>query len=603
MKKILLSVLAAIMVVCAAVAFAACGNGNEDGGKEVTITLSEVKLELTVGDTKSLVATTSDGSVVSWSTSNKDVADVSSRGLVTAQGAGTATITAKSGEVTATCEVTVKAKEVVTISGLDATATVERGETITLSATASDGSTVLWTSGDSQIASVSDSGVVTGVYPGEVVVYASTESGARANCTVTVTYENAPEGWYEISFYEQNKVPAGTWGYWNDQNWNGSQVTMTAKPEYLGDSENSQAGSATFSFTASGHCTFGMQIVYRNAELVKNGKYYTLDCKINVDVDCVITVNGNRVELKAGDNDVSVNFLCDDDGHIYDQGDYTNLSSAVFIQMGSAVDDTMVEAATITISELHWTEYTPSALIAPTLAIADDKTVTITDTANDEEAVGSYQVGLFDAEGNLVWSATMASGDKIDDSKCPDGEYTAKVRVIAADVGSSNSDWSAEGVTYTVANGGISYDVEYGVEDVVVSDPYTWYYWWEYYAADNAENPTASYDDGVLEMTFTGNTGNFWCTQLFYKNSALAEGERYSVTMTINSTVAGHITVNGKAVELKVGDNQISIDNATQGAKATISIQMGVNGSAIDIEAATIKVSNVVFGAPVADAE
>lgn len=69
--------------------------------------------------------------------------------------------------------------------------------------------------------------------------------------------------------------------------------------------------------------------------------------------------------------------------------------------------------------------------------------------------------------------------------------------------------------------------------------------------------------------------------------------------MTINSTVAGHITVNGQAVELKVGDNEVTIANATQGAKATISIQMGVNGSAIDIAGATMKISDVVFGAPI----
>ncbi len=129
---------------------------------------------------------------------------------------------------------------------------------------------------------------------------ATAESGARAQCALTVTYENQPEGWYEIEFYEQNKVPQGKWGYWNDQNWTGSQVTLTSKPEYLGDSENSQAGSATFSYTATGKSVYGMQIVYRNAEICQKDKYYTLNCVIDVDVACVITVNGSRVELEAG---------------------------------------------------------------------------------------------------------------------------------------------------------------------------------------------------------------------------------------------------------------------------------------------------------------
>lgn len=411
MKKFLLSVLTTVMVVTVAVAFAACGG--EDGGKnEVTIALSKTSIELTVGDSETLVATTSDGSSVTWTSDDKDIASVSSRGLVTAQGEGTATITATSGEASATCTVKVKAKEVVTISGLEETATVERGETITLSATASDGSTIKWAVNDPQVASVTEAGVVKGEFPGETTIVATTDSGAREECIVTVTYKNKPEGWYAIDSYEQNKVPAGTWGYWNDQNWNGSFVTMTSKPEYLGDSDKSQAGSATFSFSATGHCTYGLQIVYRNAELVQNGKYYTLDCVIEVDVACVITVNGNRVELDAGKNDVSVNFLCDDDGHIYAQGDYTNLSSAVFILMGSAADDTMVEKATITISELQWTEFTPDTLAAPTLAIAADKTVTITDT-NEAALVSGYQVGLFNAEGKLVWATSGARSSSI----------------------------------------------------------------------------------------------------------------------------------------------------------------------------------------------
>ena len=78
------------------------------------ITLNETKLSMSVKDTKQLTATVkpdnaSDKSV-SWSSSDKNVATVSSTGLITAIGAGSATITSKANDgsgVKATCSVTV----------------------------------------------------------------------------------------------------------------------------------------------------------------------------------------------------------------------------------------------------------------------------------------------------------------------------------------------------------------------------------------------------------------------------------------------------------------------------------------------------------------
>ena len=484
--------------------------------------------------------------------------------------------------------------KVVTVSDLQETATVERGEEITLTATASDGSAITWSSSDPQIATV-DNGKVTAVYPGQCNIIATAESGARAQCALTVTYENQPEGWYEIEFYEQNKVPQGKWGYWNDQNWTGSQVTLTSKPEYLGDSEDSQAGSATFSYTATGKSVYGMQIVYRNAEICQKDKYYTLNCVIDVDVACVITVNGSRVELEAGQNDVSVDFLCDDDGHIYDQGDYTNLSSAVFIQMGSAEDDTMVTAATITISQLSWTEFTPEALAAPSLAIAGDKTLTITDSANNHEDVASYKIGLFQGD-TLVFSTTAASGEKLNDSRVEDGTYTAKVKAIPANMSKADSAWSDSGVSYTVANGGVRYDVAYGDENSAVADENTWYFWAASYAEGSESNPAAAYENGTLTISVPNNSGEWYATQLFFKNSSLTQGQQYQLTMKINSDTAGSITVNGQKVTLVQGDNDVSV-TVTEEAKPSVSIQLGVNGEGISMPTCTLGISDVAWEA------
>ena len=77
--------------------------------KSVKIDQSDYSVDLSNGvATKQLTATTDPkGASVSWSSSDKDVATVSPKGVVTPRKAGTATITAKSGTKTSTITVTV----------------------------------------------------------------------------------------------------------------------------------------------------------------------------------------------------------------------------------------------------------------------------------------------------------------------------------------------------------------------------------------------------------------------------------------------------------------------------------------------------------------
>ncbi|WP_139651647.1 cell wall-binding repeat-containing protein [Raoultibacter phocaeensis] len=80
------------------------------------VTLDKTNLELTEGGTATLVATVAPDNAtdkrVTWTSSNEAAATVSASGVVTAVKAGTATITAKAGDKTATCAVTVNAKDV-----------------------------------------------------------------------------------------------------------------------------------------------------------------------------------------------------------------------------------------------------------------------------------------------------------------------------------------------------------------------------------------------------------------------------------------------------------------------------------------------------------
>lgn len=112
MKKFL-GVLLAFVVAFSCIALVACVDKKEEtqGDVEVAVvTLDKNKAELEVGETLQLNATVSPDNAtdktVTWSTSAEAVATVEN-GKVTAVAAGTATITAKAGEKSASCEVTV----------------------------------------------------------------------------------------------------------------------------------------------------------------------------------------------------------------------------------------------------------------------------------------------------------------------------------------------------------------------------------------------------------------------------------------------------------------------------------------------------------------
>ena len=114
-KKLLLflSILALIMpvVVFAEPESSASPTPSPSTTPELTITLSSSSIELEEGEIKTLTATISDTSKnVTWSSDDTNVATVEN-GKVTANKAGTAIITAKVDDKTATCKVTVKEKK------------------------------------------------------------------------------------------------------------------------------------------------------------------------------------------------------------------------------------------------------------------------------------------------------------------------------------------------------------------------------------------------------------------------------------------------------------------------------------------------------------
>lgn len=151
---------------------------------KVTVTLDKTSATVYTGKTAPLKTTSNDAAkTVTYTTSNNAVATVSSTGVVKGVKAGTAVITATCGNAKATCKVTVKTS---TIKFAASAASVYTGKTVTVKATATPSATVTYTTSNKVIATVSSTGVVKGIKAGTVTITATTSTGLKTTCKVTV---------------------------------------------------------------------------------------------------------------------------------------------------------------------------------------------------------------------------------------------------------------------------------------------------------------------------------------------------------------------------------------------------------------------------------
>lgn len=164
------------------------------------ITLSETSVSMKDGETLQLVAhTTPSNRTVYWTSSNTDVAVVSTDGLVAARNAGQTTITAYfnygTDTYTTTCAVTVTpSTETPSVSiPTDSITIADNAYDVLQACTIPNNRSVTWTSSDTSIVTVRN-GTVTAVSPGTAIITASmTYNGATYSDTCFVTVERIRE--------------------------------------------------------------------------------------------------------------------------------------------------------------------------------------------------------------------------------------------------------------------------------------------------------------------------------------------------------------------------------------------------------------------------
>src|SRR6266566_273949 len=161
-----------------------------------TVSMSPASATVAAGQAIQLTATPKDangtplsGRTVTWSSNNTSVAIADVNGNVTAIAPGSATITATSEGQSGTAAITVTNVAVNSVTVSPAPASVPQGQTVQLTATPKDangtplaGRAVTWSSSNTSVATVSSSGLVSGVVAGSATITATSEgqSGSSA---------------------------------------------------------------------------------------------------------------------------------------------------------------------------------------------------------------------------------------------------------------------------------------------------------------------------------------------------------------------------------------------------------------------------------------
>src|SRR2546426_892300 len=169
------------------------------------VSVSPASATVAAGNTVQLSVTLQDangnplsGRVVTWASSNPAAATVNGSGLVTGVAAGAATITATSEGKSATAPITVVPLPVASVTVSPPAPSVQAGQTVQLTATPKDasgapltGRTVTWASNNTAVATVSGSGLVSGVAVGSATITATSE-GQSGTAALTVSAPPPP---------------------------------------------------------------------------------------------------------------------------------------------------------------------------------------------------------------------------------------------------------------------------------------------------------------------------------------------------------------------------------------------------------------------------
>lgn len=307
-RKILATVVLVLTLALCGSLLAACGGDP----KPANVKLNRTEGEVAVGMTLRLTATVTDEdgekmpeAEVTWTSSSETVATVAN-GVVRGVADGKATITATSGEVSATCEITVYTPVTVEISQTSASVTYTAGgdNTLQLTATASNNGTIVWSSSDEDLATVSTSGLVTIQQPEErnsTVTITATCGDAEASCVISVFDPTAPET-YTIERNATNANIVKTPGVWYHFLKTSDGATgNVGEATYSADAEDTSIYLTAYDVSETNTAGDPTQFYLRYQYDAPVGTAYGFSCTFKASVAGTVEIGEHQFDVAAGE--------------------------------------------------------------------------------------------------------------------------------------------------------------------------------------------------------------------------------------------------------------------------------------------------------------
>lgn len=205
-------------------------DGEAELNAQITVTVAPEAIKSVVvsgptsvltGNTINLTATvTVEGNLaktVNWVSDNTSVATVNNNGTVTGVSVGTARITATStvdGTKSGYLDVTVSDGEITSVSVTGSKSSIKEAETLKLTATVSKtgviSDAVNWSTSDADTATVSNSGLVTGVAPGSVTITATSVADPSKSGSFSLTVKSNSAATTEVTIAINNQSSNNT---------------------------------------------------------------------------------------------------------------------------------------------------------------------------------------------------------------------------------------------------------------------------------------------------------------------------------------------------------------------------------------------------------
>ena len=415
-------------------------------GTDVYVNVEETNVYLLTGKTKQINITSSNGNIT-YSSNNPSVATVSNSGLITAKGAGNATITvtATIGVNTATANVYVNVQDIVETTSLsfsESEVSVEVGKTYNaeplVTLTPNNASRVfLFESENESIATVDeDTGVITGVAEGDATINCVAVYGdGDDSLTVHVTPASAPTSWDKITSTTDLEDGDYLIVYeGSSKAFNGGLSTLDATNNNIGVtianssitySETTEAAKFTIASVTGGYSIKSASGYYIGRGANSNGMdTSTSEAYVNT----ISFTNGNAIINGSGGKQLLFNTANDQQRFRYSSngGDIQlykgatgstptptptpkTLSSITLnttnVKKAFEVGDTFNYTGLVVTA--HYSDessatVTPTSVTTPNMATAGNKTVTVTYTESAVTKTDTYQITVSEASTPVV---------------------------------------------------------------------------------------------------------------------------------------------------------------------------------------------------------